>query len=94
MVKPCYYNIRKSEEPKTGHRPGGNNMYVIEMAISKCYSQGEYSFPNKREAMAFLSGMNHAQIETVKTITKYNRCSRRNAWNDFFEDCSDFYANL
>lgn len=39
----------------------------------------------KKETMKFLEGLTYAQLEYVKTITKYNKCSCKNAWDEFFE---------
>ena len=59
-------------------------MYVIEMKITSQYAQGEYCFQNKKDAMAFLERLNDYQIDSIISITKYNKKSFRSAWNDFF----------
>ena len=54
------------------------------MKITSQYAQGEYCFQNKKDAMAFLERLNDYQIDSIISITKYNKKSFRSAWNDFF----------
>lgn len=59
-------------------------MYAIEMKVTRQYAQREYTFNTKKEAQNFLENLNEYEIDNIISIEKYNRCSCKNAWYDFF----------
>lgn len=59
-------------------------MYVIEMRATKTYQQGEYSFDTKKDTREFLEQLNDYELMSIISIEKYNKCSFRSAWYDFF----------
>lgn len=60
-------------------------MYEVIMKCTAKFSNKEYAFKSKKECMNFLEEvLNAGGYESIVSITKYNKNSFRNAWDDFF----------
>lgn len=60
-------------------------MYEVIMRHTAKFYNREYAFKTKKECNDFLEDVLNAGLyESIVSITKYNKKSFRNAWNDFF----------
>lgn len=60
-------------------------MYEVIMHRTAKFSNNEYAFKSKKDCMTFLDEvLNAGCYESIVSITKYNKHSFRNAWDDFF----------